>query len=48
MKAINCRVLPVAGYVVNVCNLEKGDLDELDMTGKSVSRRRISWKAIKR
>ena len=39
MKAINCRVIPVAGYVMNVCNLGKGDLDELDMTVKSVLRR---------
>ena len=30
MKAINCRVIPVAGYVMNVCNLGKGDLGELD------------------
>ena len=28
MKAINCRVVPVAGYVINVCNLGKGDLEE--------------------
>ena len=27
MKAINCRVIPVAGYLMNVCNLGKGDLD---------------------
>ena len=24
MKAINCRVIPVAGYVMNVCNFGKG------------------------
>ena len=36
MKAINCRVIPVEGYVMNVCNLRKDDLDELDMTVKSV------------
>ena len=39
MKAINRRVIPVAGYVMNVCNLEKGDLDDLDMIVKSVLRR---------
>ena len=39
MKAINCRVIPVAGYVMNVCNLGKGNLDELDMTVKNVLRR---------
>ena len=30
MKAMNFRVIPVAGYVMNVSNLGKGDLDELD------------------
>ena len=30
MKAINSRVVPVAGYVMNVCNLGKGDIEELD------------------
>ena len=39
MKATNCRVIPVAGYVMNVCNLGKGDLDELDKIVKSVLRR---------
>ena len=39
MKAINYRAIAVAGYVMNVCNLGKGDLDELDMTVKSVLRR---------
>ena len=39
MKAINCRVVTVAGYVMNVCNLEKDDLDKLDMTVKSVLRK---------
>ena len=38
-KAFNCRVIPVADYVMNLCNLEKGDLDELDMTVRSVLRR---------
>ena len=39
MKAINCRVIPVAGYLMNVCNLGKSDLDELDMIVKSVFQR---------
>ena len=39
MKAINCRVIAVAGKVMNVCNLGKSDLDELDMTMKNVLRR---------
>ena len=39
MKAINCQVIPVAGYVLNVVNLGKGDLDELDKIVKGVLRR---------
>ena len=39
MKAINCRVIPAAGYVMTVCNLGKGQLDELDKIVKSVLRR---------
>ena len=39
MKAINCRVIPVAGYVMNVCNLGKGDSEQLDKVVKSVLRR---------
>ena len=40
MKAINCPVIPVAGYVMNVFNLGKCDLDGLDMTVKSIMDRR--------
>ena len=32
MKGINCRVMAVTGKVMNVCNLGKGELDELVMT----------------
>ena len=39
MKAINYQVISVAGYVMNVCNLGKGNLNELDLIGKSVIRR---------
>ena len=39
MKAINCRVIHVVGYVMNVCNLGKGELDELDKIVKNVLRR---------
>ena len=46
IKAINDRVIPVASYVMNECNLGKSDLDKLDMIVKSV--RRILWKKIKR
>ena len=38
MKAINCRVIPVAGYVMNVCHLEKGELEELNMMVKNALR----------
>ena len=39
MKAINCRVIPLAGYEMNVCNLGKGVLNELDMRVESVLQR---------
>ena len=38
MKAINCRVTPVAGYIMNVCNLRKGDLELIDMSVKAILR----------
>lgn len=34
IRAINCRVIPVAGYPMNVCKFSKADLRELDMTLK--------------
>ena len=36
MKAINSRVIPVAGYVMNVYHLGKNELDELDKLVKNV------------
>ena len=30
MKTINCRVIPVAGYIMNVCVIRKGELEELN------------------
>ena len=39
MKAINSRVIPVAGYVMNVCHLGKNELDELDKLVKNVLQR---------
>ena len=39
MRAINCRVIPVAGYVMNVCKLGKDELDELDKIVKGALRR---------
>ena len=32
--AVNCRVIPVAGYVINICRFSKDDLVELDMVVK--------------
>ena len=40
MQAINTRVVPVAGYVMNVCRLGKGELDELDKIVKDELRQR--------
>jgi hypothetical protein len=34
IKAINTRVIPVAGYVINVCDFTKKQLDEIDKTIK--------------
>ena len=39
VRAINCRVIPVAGYIMNVCRLGKGELDELDKILKTTLRR---------
>ena len=39
MKAINYRVMLVAGYIMNVFNPVKGDLGELDMIVKIVLQR---------
>ena len=39
VKAINCRVIPVAGYIMNVCNLSEGDIKELDNIVKSTPRK---------
>ena len=40
MNAINCRVIPVAVYIMNVCHLRTGDLDleELDKSVKVILR----------
>lgn len=41
MKAINCRVIPVAGYAVNVCQFTKNELYDLDMLVKEILRRKV-------
>ena len=40
MKAINCSVIPVAGYITNVCVIRKGELEELDKMVKDVLQER--------
>ena len=40
MEAINCRVIPVAGYIMNVCVIIKGELEELDKIVKDIQRER--------
>ena len=34
IQAINSRVIPVAGYPMNVCRMTKGELNELDQIVK--------------
>ena len=46
MKAINCQLIPVADQVMNVCNLGKDDLDELNVI--VLRGERFLWKTIKR
>ena len=36
MKTNNCRVIPVAGYIMNVCVIRKGELEELDKLVKDI------------
>ena len=38
MKAIKCRVIPIAGCIMNVCVTRKGELDELDKMVKDILR----------
>ena len=39
VKAINSRVVPGAGYIMNICNLGKGDIEELDKIVKTTLRK---------
>ena len=34
VRAVNCRVIPLTGYSMNICRFSKGDLVELDMVVK--------------
>ena len=39
VKALNTRVISVARYVINICNLTKQQLDELDILIKEELRK---------
>ena len=41
VRAVNCRVIPVAGYAMNVCRMNKEDLVEMDMIVKRELREKI-------
>ena len=41
INAINCRVIPVAGYVKNERDLRKSDLEDLHKIAKSTPRYKI-------
>ncbi len=38
VRAVNCRVIPVAGYAMNICRFSKAELEELDMIVKRILR----------
>ena len=40
IKAIDCKVIPVAGYIMNACVRRKGELEELDKMVKDILRER--------
>ena len=40
MKAINCKVIPVTGYIMNACVIRKGELEELDKMVKDIMQER--------
>ena len=40
VRAVNCRVIPVAVYAMNVCTMSKEDLVEMDMIVKRELRER--------
>ena len=42
MKAINCRVIPIAEYAMNVCQFTKKELYDLDMLVKKNLRRKAT------
>ena len=38
VKAINCRVIPVSAYMMNICNFTGKELDQLDQGIKKILR----------
>ena len=47
MKAINSRIIPIAGYLMNARNLGKGDLRIGQDNEKCTAEREIPWKTTK-
>lgn len=47
MKAINSRIIPIAGYLMNARNLGKGDLRIGQDNEKRTAEREIPWKTTK-
>ena len=44
VKAINCRVIPVAAYMMTVCNFTGKELDQLDKEIKKILRgKQCTW-----
>ena len=39
IKAINRKVIPVAGYVMNACRMRKGQIDKSDKVVKTILRK---------
>ena len=41
MKAINCRLVSVAGYLMNVCMMTRNDLENLDKIAKNILKNEV-------
>ena len=43
MKAINCRLVSVAGYLMNVCMMTRNDLENLDKIAKNILKNEVFY-----
>ena len=43
MKAINCRLVSVAGYLMNVCMMTRNDLENLDKIAKNILKNQVFY-----